>query len=328
MAFRTVSPAMIFFVALAAFGLAPSQAEAEADIVIGAGSSAKVHHNVARAMCRQIQKTVIGVSCEALRIEGGDAAEPGAVLNNLRNAALELGIVPADWQYHATQGTGPFKFTGKIDNARALFSLHAQPFTLVARRDAGINSLDDLAGKRINIGTPGSPQRVMMNMLMAAKKWTTKSFGFVDELSENEQSLALCHNRVQAVVSTSAHPSPAIAQAIKLCDAKIVPVTGDAVGKLIADNRFLSSTAVPAGLYDGHVKAAKTFGVAVTVMTSEDMEEDLIYTVVKTVFENLGRFKRLHPSLAILLPGRMMTDGLSAPLHKGAVRYYREKNMM
>ena len=85
---------------------------------------------------------------------------------------------------------------------------------------------------------------------------------------------------------------------------------------------------VPAGLYDGHVKAAKTFGVAVTVRTSEDMEEDLIYTVVKSVFENLDRFNRLHPSLAILLPGRMMTDGLSAPLHKGAVRYYREKNMM
>lgn len=216
----------------------------------------------------------------------------------------------------------------KFDNLRSVMSLHGEPFTLIARKDAGINGLDDLAGKRVNIGTPGSPQRVMMNMVMKAKGWTEKTFQFVDELPPAEQSLALCHNRVQAIVTNAAHPNEAVARALELCGAKIVEVTGDTVDKLIADNRFLAATEVPAGAYAGVDKPVRTFGVKVTVLSSSDMEDDLIYTVTKAVFDDLDRFKRSHRALGNLLPGRMTSDGLSAPKHPGALRYFREKGMM
>ncbi len=299
-----------------------------ADIIIGTGDTARVHYSVGRAMCRQIERQTEAQTCEVLRIEGRDAAEPLAVLSNVRNGAIEVGLVQSDWQYHAFQGTGPLKFIDiKFDNLRSLFSLHGEPFTVIARRDSGIKSLDDLAGKRINIGNPGSKPRVLMEMVMKAKGWTRKSFQLVDELTESEQSLALCHNRVQAIVSTVAHPDPAIAKAIELCDASVVEVSGAAIDRLIANNSFFVATEVPAGIYKQE-KSVKTFGVTVTAVSSADVAEDTIYVIVKSVFDNLQNLKRLHSALSNLLPGRMMTDGLSAPTHPGAARYFRDKKMM
>ena len=114
----------------------------------------------------------------------------------------------------------------RFDSLRSLFSLHGELFTVIACRDAGIETFDDLAGKRVNIGNPGSGQRVIMDMVMDAKSWTKDTFQFVDELNDAEQLLALCHNRVQAVVSVVSHPDERTAKALELCDAKIIAVSG------------------------------------------------------------------------------------------------------
>ena len=247
----------------------------------------------------------------------------------MRNGAIEVGLVLSDWQYHAFQGTGPVAFMDvKFDNIHSLFSLHSEAFTVVARRDSGIDKLDDLAGKRINIGDPGSGRRAVMEMVMKAKGWTRKTFQLADELTEAEQSLALCHNRVQAYVATVAHPNTAIAKTLKLCDAIVIPVSGPAIDKLIAGNRFFAATEVPGGAYKNMKDKVKTFGVTLTAISSADIDSETTYSIVKTVFDDLKNLKRLHPALRSLLPGRMMTDGLSAPMHPGAIRYYRERGMM
>jgi TRAP transporter TAXI family solute receptor len=300
-----------------------------ADLIIGTGTTATVHTSVGRAICRLIQKSDPATTCEVLNVAGRHAAEPLAVLTEVRNGAIEIGIVQSDWQYHAFQGTGPVKFTDvSFENLRSLFSLHGELFTLIARRDAGIETLDDLAGKRVNIGNPGSNQRAIMDMVMAAKGWTEDTFQFADELNDAEQLLALCHNRVQAVVSVVSHPDERIAKALQLCDAKIVPVSGVEIDKLVADNRFLASSEVPMRVYAESEVLIPTFGVMVTAVTSSDLDDETAYQVVKSVFDNLAYMKRLHRALGNLLPGRMITAGLSAPLHPGAVRYYREKGMM
>ncbi len=300
-----------------------------ADVLVGTGRAAQTHFDVGRAICRQVEKASDGLTCEALGIEGGDAAEPIAVLSEVRNGAIEIGLVPSDWQYHAVQGSGPVAFMDvKFDNLRSLFSLHGELFTLVARRDSGINSLDDLAGRRVNIGNPGSNQRAVMDAVMAAKGWSRDSFQLTEELAETEQSLALCHNRVQAMVLTVAHPYASLAKTMELCDANLVEVSGAAIDKLLADNGYLTVMEVPGGSYEGADKPVKTFGVTVTVISSSDMDEELIYDVTRSLFDNLDDFKRLHPALGDLTPERMMTDGLSAPVHPGAVRYYRERGMM
>lgn len=299
-----------------------------ADTVIGAGATAGVHFTVARAICRQLERVSKPASCEVLAIEGRDAAEPLAVLTNVRNGAIEVGIVGSDWQHHAYQGSGPVKFLDvKFDTLRSLFSLYGEPFTLIARRDANIDSLDDLQGKRVNIGSPGSGQRAMMEMVMRAKGWTGKSFALADDLSKAGHFLALCHARVQAIVTTVAHPNEQVAKTLELCDAHIVEVSDPDIDTLIADTPFLAAAEIPVGTYIGQSKPINTFGIKVTAVTSTDVDEDTAYIVVKSVFDQLDRFKRLHRALGNLAPSQMTADGLSAPAHPGAQRYFREKGL-
>lgn len=300
----------------------PIQAE---EIAIGTASRAGVYFQVGQAICRLLNAETAqhGVVCKALPTDGSIDN-----LRQIRAAKRQLGIVQSDWQYHAVNGTGTFEAVGPDTDLRALFSVHGESFTVVARRDAGIESFDDLKGKRVNIGNPGSGQRATLEVLMAAKGWDKNVFSLANELSASEQSLALCHDRVQAMVYVVGHPNASVAQAVNLCDAFIVPVTGPVVDRLLADNPYYARTQVPGGAYKGNPKPVGTFGVKATVVASTRLSPDTAYLLVKTVFENLDDFKKQHPAFANLETADMIKDGLSAPLHDGALRYYREKGWL
>ena len=112
------------------------------EIIVGTANSAQIHYNVGRAICRQYQRSLADSDCEVLRIEGRDAEEPLAVLTNVRNGTIEVGIVPSDWQHFSVNRSGPVEFMDiEFSNLRALFSLHGEPFTLVVRSDAGITQV-------------------------------------------------------------------------------------------------------------------------------------------------------------------------------------------
>ncbi len=300
----------------------PIQAE---EIAIGTASRAGVYFQVGQAICRLLNAETAqhGVVCKALPTDGSIDN-----LRQIRAAKRQLGIVQSDWQYHAVNGTGTFEAVGPDTDLRALFSVHGESFTVVARRDAGIESFDDLKGKRVNIGNPGSGQRATLEVLMAAKGWDKNVFSLANELSASEQSLALCHDRVQAMVYVVGHPNASVAQAVNLCDALIVPVTGPVVDRLLAENPYYARTQVPGGAYKGNPKPVGTFGVKATVVASTRLSPDTAYLLVKTVFENLDDFKKQHPAFANLEAADMIKDGLSAPLHDGALRYYREKGWL
>ena len=315
-----LSPAVLA-AALFAWPTAASQAQ---DIVIGTGSTSGVYYPAGRAICRLVERNVEGLTCSAQPTAGSLAN-----LSNLAGGAIEIGIAQSDWQYYAVTGTGPVEFmdTG-FGNLRAVFSLHGEPFTVVARRDAAIETFDDLKGKRVNIGNPGSGQRATMEVVMAEKGWSKKDFLLAEELPADQQSLALCHDRVQAMVYTVGHPNPSVGQAAGLCDAILVNVTGAAIDKLVAENPFYAITTIPGGMYEGNPDSVTTFGVKATVVSSAEVDSELIYAVVKAVFDNLDVLRRMHPAFGVLDAEAMAREGLSAPLHEGAARYFREKGLM
>jgi TRAP transporter TAXI family solute receptor len=275
---------------------------------------------VGRAICHLLNRNVEGLKCSPLETAGSVSN-----LANVTGGSLEIGIVQSDVQFHAVNRSGPYQFVDTPhDNLRALFSLYVEPFNLVARRDADISSLDDLPGRRINVGNTGSGQRETMEVVMQAKGWTADDFQLMTELPASQQTMALCHDRVQAMVYTAGHPNPSIAKAIELCDAMLVEVSGPEIDRLVSDNPFYTTTFVPIGVYQGVEQPVKTFGTLATVVASSDTDDELIYSVVKTLFENFDRFKRMHRAFLDLDPTAMVSDGLAAPLHVGAKRYYRE----
>jgi TRAP transporter TAXI family solute receptor len=237
-------------------------------------------------------------------------------------------IVQSDWQFDAYEGDGPFAQSGPYPDLRAVFSLHAEPFTVVARDDSGIATVADLRGKRVNIGNPGSGQRATTEAVMAANGWTTADFAQLSELPSDEQAVALAAGRVDAIVFTVGHPSGEIYDATQSTAARLVPITGPAVDRLVADNPYYAKATIPGGLYRGNDSPTPTFGVRATLVTTAETPDDEVYLVVKPVFENFEEFKSLHPALAHLDRREMVQAALTAPLHPGAERYYREAGVM
>ncbi len=296
-----------------------------AEVSIGTGSQAGVYYQVGRNICRLVNRAANqhGVTCQA-HISNGSISN----LNDVRDGKLDLGLAQSDAQYYAAEGSDKFQDASPDTELRALFSVHSEPFTLVARQDSGISHLNDLVGKRVNIGNPGSGQRATMEVVMEAKGWDKSTFSLANELPAWQQSLALCHDRVQAMVYTVGHPNPSVSQATSLCGARIVEVSGPEIDRLVSENSFYVHTTVAGGIYTANPDPVKTFGVNATIVASSRLSADLVYSLVKTVFDNLEKFKQAHPAFSNLTPEKMITDGHSVPLHEGARRYYLEQGLI
>ncbi|KEO56063.1 TAXI family TRAP transporter solute-binding subunit [Thioclava pacifica] len=299
-----------------------AMAKDETFITIGTGGVTGVYYPTGGAICRLMNKNhkETGVRC-SVESTGGSVYN----INTIRDGELDFGIAQSDWQYHAYKGDSKFADKGPFEGLRAVFSIHPEPFTVVARADSGIKNFADLKGKRVNIGNPGSGQRGTMEVLMDAMGWTTSDLALATELKASEQSKALCDNQIDAMVYTVGHPSGSIQEATTSCDAVLVNVTGDAVDKLVADNPYYATATIPGGMYRGNPDDVQTFGVRATLVTSADEPDDVVYALVKSVFDNFDEFKKLHPAFAHLTPEEMVTQGLSAPIHPGALKYYKEK---
>lgn len=312
-------------VSLSVVGISASHAAEQQFITIGTGGVTGVYYPTGGAICRLVNKgrKKHGVRC-SVESTGGSIYN----LNTMRAGELDLGVVQSDWQYHSYNGSSQFKAQGPYKDLRAVFSLHIEAFTVVARKDAKIKSFADLKGKRVNIGNPGSGQRANMEVLMKQYGWNKKAFSLVSELKSAEQARALCDNKIDAFVFVAGHPSGSIKEATTTCETTIVPVQGAEIDKLVGDNSYYAKTVIPGGLYAGNDKDIPTFGVAATLISSTKTKPDVVYNLVKSVFENFSDFTRLHQAFTHLKKENMVSDGLSAPLHEGAKKYFKEAGLI
>ena len=294
-------------------------------VSIGTGGVTGVYYPTGGAICRLVNKDrkTHGIRCSA-ESTGGSVYN----INTVRAGELEFGVAQSDWQYHAHRGTSKFADKGAFTDLRAVFSVHPEPFTLIARKGSSIRSFEDLRGKKVNIGNSGSGQRATMEVVMAAFGMSVKDFALATELKGSEMAQAVCDGKIDVMIYTIGHPAAAITEAASSCDVELISVTGAPIDKLVADNSFYRVAQIPGGLYAGSPDAITTFGVGATVVTSASVPDKVVYTVVKAVFDNFADFKKLHPAFAHLKEAQMIQDGLSAPLHPGAKKYYIERGWM
>ncbi|PCD77756.1 TAXI family TRAP transporter solute-binding subunit [Pseudothioclava arenosa] len=294
-------------------------------VSIGTGGVTGVYYPTGGAICRMMSKTRAehGIRC-AVESTGGSVYNVNAV----RGGELEFGVAQSDVQFKAYNGEGSFAEQGANPDLRSVFSIHPEPFTVVARADAGVTDFADLKGKRVNVGNPGSGQRDTMEVLMAALGWTMGDFALSSELQAAEQSQALCDNNIDAMVYTVGHPSGSIQEATTACDSVLVNVAGPEVDKLIEEHPYYRKATIPGGMYRGTDSDVTTFGVGATLVTSASVPDEVVYQLVKAVFSDIDQFRGLHPAFANLDPKEMANDGLSAPLHPGAEKYFREAGLI
>jgi TRAP transporter TAXI family solute receptor len=294
-------------------------------VSIGTGGVTGVYYPTGGAICRLVNKDrkEHGIRCSA-ESTGGSVYN----INTVRAGELEFGVAQSDWQFHAYHGTSKFADQGAFDGLRAVFSVHPEPFTLLVRKGTGIKSFADLKGQKVNVGNPGSGQRATMEVVMEAFGIAMDDFAVASELKGSEMAQALCDGKIDAMIYTIGHPAAAITEATTTCDVELIDVGGAPIDKLIADNPYYRSATISGGTYKGNPNDIATFGVGATFITSADVPEDVVYTVVKAVFEGFDDFRKLHPAFRALEEKEMISDGLSAPLHPGAEKYYRERGWL
>jgi TRAP transporter TAXI family solute receptor len=311
--------------ALAAAGLLAAVPAAQAQqkfVTIGTGGVTGVYYPAGGAICRLVNKDRAkhGIRC-SVESTGGSVFN----INTIRAGELDLGVAQSDVQFQAAKGTGGFKKDGAFKELRAVFALHPEPVTVVGRRELNAKSFADFKGKRFNVGNPGSGTRATAEELLAAMNWKLSDFSLASELKADEHGPALCDGKIDGFLYLVGHPSANIQDPTTVCGAKLVNVTGPAVDKLVKQYPYYAHATIPGGMYPGNDQDIKTYGVLATVVSSSRVPAATVYAVTKAVFDNFDEFKKLHPAFANLKPENMVKDGLSAPLHDGAVKYFKEK---
>lgn len=309
-------------VALASFA-GPAAAQ-QKFITIGTGGVTGVYYAVGGAVCRLMnkerQKTGIRCSVEST---GGSVFNANAI----KSGELDFGLAQSDVQFNAAKGVAQFKDKA-VSELRAVFSVHPEPFTVLARKEAGVTKFEDFKGKRFNIGNPGSGTLASMEELLKEMGWTKASFSLAAELKADEQASALCDNKIDGFFYAVGHPSAAIQDPTTACGAKLIPLTGKAVDALVKKHPYYAAATIPGGLYANNPNPTNTYGVLATMVTSSKVPDTVVYALVKAVFDNFDEFKKLHPAFAHLDQKKMAKDGLSAPMHPGAIKFYKEKGWM
>ena len=300
-------------------------AHADEFISIGTGGVTGVYYPAGGAICRLVNRNRKnhGIRCSVESTAGSIFN-----LNALENQNLDAGVVQSDLQYQAYYGTGHFANDLPRKNLRTLFSLHTEVFTIAARADSGIKTLDDLVNKRVNIGNPGSGQRATMEVIMKAKGWDKNTFKLASELKASEQAQAVCDNKIDAMIFASGHPNGAIQEVTTSCDTVIVEVSGPEIKEIVDNHSYYAYAVIPGGMYVGNNEDVNSFGVKATLLTTAEVSDNIAYEVVKAVFDNFDSFKNLHPVFQTLTKEDLIYGGNTAPLHPGAEKYYREKGLL
>ncbi len=291
-------------------------------VTIGTGGVTGVYYAAGGAICRLLNKDrkVHGIRC-SVESTGGSAFN----VNTIKAGELDFGMAQSDVHYNSLKGLGGFKDAGAYGDLRAVFSVHPEPFTVLARKEANIKAFEDFKGKRFNVGNPGSGTRSSMEELLAVMGWKLSDFSLASELKADEHGPALCDGKIDGFYYAVGHPSANIQDPTTTCGAQIVALKGAAVDKLLAEKPYYAKATIPGGMYASNPNPVETYGVLATLVSSAKVPEETVYQLVKATFDNFDEFKKLHPAFANLDPAKMVADGNSAPLHAGAMKYYKEK---
>jgi len=294
-------------------------------ITIGTGGITGVYYPAGGAIAKIVneKKKEYGIRC-TVESTGGSVFNVNAIMAG----DLDFGIVQSDRQYQAVKGLAEWKDNPQ-PNLRAVFALHPETLTLVASVSSGIKTIEDLKGKRVNIGNPGSGQR--QNSIDALK---AVGIDYEKDIQAESAKAAeapglLQDGRIDAFFYTVGHPSGAIKEATAgATKVRFVPIEGPGIDKLIKDMPYYAKAFVPVKLYTAENDTdVPTFGVKGTFVTSARVPEFVVYAITKEVFENLEKFKKLHPAFEVLTKENML-EGLTAPFHPGAEKYFKEVGLL
>jgi len=310
------------FTVLLAVVLLPFPAAA-LDVLIGTGPTGTFSHFAGRTLCRALDLRVEGVACKVV-------PAPGDVhnLTNLRIGSLDMALIDSRMLHDAIHQTGYFRFLDiRYDNLKTIAAIYDLPIVLLVRSDARIESLDAVQGKRINAGSPRSPEHLAFDAILAAKRWSTDDFSLVEELSSSQSldTMAFCHGTIQAMLHIGVHPNDSLQQLLRLCDAGFCDLYDADIRQMVEKHPALFPVVVPAATYPQQQAPVSTFGTRVMLVASADLGEQTVYRIAEAIYRYRERMSAAHPALAPFRDNAPPTEAFGLSPHPGVVRYFAEQ---
>ena len=287
---------------------------------IATGGTGGTYYPIGGALANLITKHTKGLTVTA---ETGNASV--ANCNLIGAHKIEFALVQnnvASWAYN-----GKYMFKGKaIKNLRAITSLYPETIQIVALKKSGIKSVNDLKGKKVSIGAPGSGTSVDAVSIIEAHGLSLKDMK-VDYLSFNETVKRMKDGQLDAGFVTAGYPTAAIMDLATTRNIVIVPISEDMIKKIHAKYPYYVKTVIPANTYKGVKEDVSTVTCMAMMVADEKVPEETVYKAVKAMWDNIEEIRDVHAK-AKLIQLKTALYGVGIPLHPGAEKYYKEKGLI
>ncbi len=284
----------------------------------GAGINGN-YFSIAKAVCREIN------ALEETDLHCSPEATPGSLYNvqAMEKGELDFALVQSDLQHSAVSGSGPFRETGPVSGLNGVMTLFQEALTFAVRRDAGIQSFDDIGGRIIDIGHPSTARRSTNQRLLDAMDFPE---GHVEFREGQGRALIewLCNGTVDGAMTVFGHPNPAIQKVLSDCDLVLAPVSGPRVDAFLEDNPDFTRFTIPVNTYVQMPEPVETFSVAATLMVREDIPDDVVELFVRTIVTQYDRLRDELPVLSSGDPLSWRSVGMTAPIHDAAEKVFSE----
>lgn len=318
--------AVVAATSLSACLTTPLKIATRAPVTIATARPGAIYHAVGNAICRIVNLADANDPARRCRAIESDGAL--ANVEKVRRGEATFGLTQSDLAYGAFRGEGAFAAEGGDQDLRTVIGLHRESFAVIARADSAIHDFADIRGQRIGIGKIGAGYTFTRDVVLDFYGWTISDFDRAQELGPTAQDRTLCEDRVDVIIFEAAHPDGLTQQATSGCRARIVPVAGPAIDRLLATYPYYIASVIPGGLYAGNPADIPTFGTQTLLVTSASQPDDLVYAMARALLEDFADFRRLHPALATLQKQDIVPSEAVMPIHPGALRYYREAGLL
>jgi uncharacterized protein len=291
-------------------------------VSVGSGASSGVYYKVAKALCALVNRDppATGIWCSP-------EATPGSVYNlqRLKSGELDFAIVQSDVQFDAFTGNDAWAGNA-FKKLRSVLSLHPELMTIIARSGSGIEDLNGLRRRRLNVGSFGSGTRATWDALESSLGWEPDAGVRKSALKPDATTNLLCTGDLDASLLLVGHPSAFVQRQISTCRTTLVALDGAQIDRFLSGHPYYQRGMIAASTY-GLEHDVQTFGVKATLVTSADVEDKVVFALVKAVLSNFEEFKRSVPALETLQVSQLMKEALTAPLHPGAQRGSQEPKL-
>lgn len=309
---RTAGGAAILLAVLA--GPAGAQDGGHEVLIVGTGDARGLYVPAGYALAQIVGMTAPDVPALVIEETGGSIEN----LVRLRDGEFDLAVATSGRAYQAVNGLPPFDGLTAVRDLEAVLTLYPEPLTLVARAEADVTALEDLWGKRINLGAPGTATRELLDLLLDAQGWVAdQAFTHVLELPIAEQHIALCSGAVDAIAYISAVPSSTVSVLAEACPVTFVAIEGDVVERILADAPYLKPTVLPVGAYPGLDRAVPTIGPSALLVTRRGQRAAWTGAILEALRTQAALAADLHPVLAGFDAAAPLAGAAFLPPHEG-----------